>query len=185
MDYTYNAADLNAAHALDYVTGVERIVLGDADTTIITTNGFATNNLYSPTRVVAIHADALTAGHALHLDASADLSDASYSGYLVTGSAGNDTMIGGAGNDNLVGNGGADSLDGGVGNDILAGNAGADSLDGGEGVDTADYSASREAVQVNLLGTAQSGGDAEGDVLIDIENVTGSALDDTLIGDSK
>jgi len=174
LDYTYNAADSNAAHALDRVTGVDRFVLGDADTTIITTNGFATNNLHLPTRLVYIHADALTAGHALHLDASADLSDGTNSGYSVTGSAGNDTMIGWAGKDRFAG---------GAGNDSLVGNGGADSLDGGAGVDTADYRASDAAVNIDLRRTgAQSGGDAEGDVLTGIENVIGSNHNDIIIG---
>ncbi len=136
LDYTYNAEDPDAAHALDHVTGVERIVLGDAATTIITTNGFATKNILTPTRLVAIHADALAAGNALNLDASADESDAIHSGYYVTGSEGNDTMIGGAGNDSLVGNGGADSLIGGAGDDTLYGGAGDDTLLGGLGRDT-------------------------------------------------
>jgi len=160
LDYTYNAADPNAAHALDHVTGVERIVLGDAATTIITIDGFATNNLYSPTRVVAIHADALTAGNALNLDASADLSDAIGSGYYVTGSAGNDTMIGGAGNDSLVGNAGDDILNGGGGNDAIRGGDGNDVLHGGGGIDALFGDAGNDILHLNLNtdGLLDSGG---------------------------
>ncbi len=69
------------------------------------------------------------------------------------------------------------------GNNVLAGLGGADSLVGGEGSDTADYSASGEAVTVSLATGLGLGGDAEGDVLMSIENLTGSDYNDTLTGD--
>ena len=76
----------------------------------------------------------------------------------------------------LTGDTGANSLVGGSGADTLAGGAGADTLAGGAGTDLADYSASTVGVTVNLsLATSQSGGDAAGDILSGIENVTGSA----------
>jgi len=59
-----------------------------------------------------------------------------------------------------------------------------DTLDGGAGNDTASYEGSLEGIHVDLdLGTA-AGGDAEGDTLTDIENLTGSEFADTLIGDA-
>ena len=67
------------------------------------------------------------------------------------------------------------------GDDILDGGAGADLLDGGEGQDTASYEGSVEGVTIALDG-AVSGGDAEGDVLVSIENLTGSAFGDALTG---
>ncbi len=111
----------------------------------------------------------------------------------VTGSAFNDTLTGdsganaldgGAGNDLLDGGVGNDSLYGGAGNDTLIGGAGSDVLDGGAGTDTASYATSTAGVSVNLATAAVSGGDAAGDTLISIENVTGSAFNDTLTGDS-
>jgi len=114
----------------------------------------------------------------------------------VYGEAGNDTVMGGADNDQLFGGAGADHLMGGDRFDKLTGGAGADTLEGGVGVDgrmdadgymsvdTAVYEASLGAVSVDLsLGTA-SGGDAEGDVLISIEGVVGSAFSDHLVGDA-
>ncbi|MGB3408012.1 MAG: tandem-95 repeat protein, partial [Jannaschia sp.] len=94
-----------------------------------------------------------------------------------------------AGNDSLAGRDGDDTLEGGLGNDTLEGGAGADLLDGGEGRDRATYFAplepGSEGVSVNLaLGTA-SGGDAAGDTLISIEDVTGTQLADTLIGNDQ
>ena len=60
-----------------------------------------------------------------------------------------------------------------------------DTLDGGAGIDTASYGGSLEGIYVDLdLGTA-TGGDAEGDTLTNIENLTGSDFADTLIGDTQ
>lgn len=84
--------------------------------------------------------------------------------------------------DNLTGDAGANTLSGLDGNDTLIGGAGADVLNGGNGVDTADYSASGSAVNVNLSNGTGTGGDAQGDTLTEIENVTGTAFNDTLTG---
>ena len=83
----------------------------------------------------------------------------------------------------LTGNSGANVLTGLDGNDTLAGGAGADTLDGGTGTDTASYAASSSGVTVSLAAGTASGGDAQGDTLINIENLTGSGLNDTLEGD--
>ena len=101
----------------------------------------------------------------------------------VYGDEGSDTIWTGAGDDYLNGGAGNDMLFGENGNDTLVGGQGADALNGGAGIDTADYSASAAAVNVSLLTGQGLGGDAEGDTLASIENLTGSAFDDTLIGD--
>jgi Ca2+-binding RTX toxin-like protein len=101
-----------------------------------------------------------------------------------TGSDGNNVFSGGAGNDSLSGGAGDDHLNGDAGNDILIGGVGADHLDGGEGVDTASYAASTVTVTVNLATGTGSGGDAQGDTLVSIENVTGGQGNDTLLGNS-
>jgi glucose/arabinose dehydrogenase/uncharacterized protein (DUF2141 family) len=85
--------------------------------------------------------------------------------------------------DVLRGLGGNDMLFGGSSNDTLAGGPGADLLNGGPGIDTADYSSSAAAVNVNLQTGLGFGGDAQGDILISIENITGSSFNDMLIGD--
>jgi len=103
---------------------------------------------------------------------------------ILNGGYGNDTLNGGNDADLLSGGEGNDSLNGDAGDDILLSDAGNDTLDGGAGTDIADYSASDEAVTVDLgLGTG-SGGHAAGDTLSNIETVKGSANDDTLKGDS-
>ncbi len=63
-----------------------------------------------------------------------------------------------------------------AGNDKLSGGSGADILNGGLGNDTAYYETSDAGVFISLYNDAAAGGDAEGDDLNDIENVTGSAL---------
>ena len=93
-----------------------------------------------------------------------------------TGTAGDDRLEGGTGND---------TLNGLAGNDTLIGGAGADTLDGGTGTDTASYEGSSAAVTVSLAaGATNTGGDAEGDTLSNIENLTGSAHWDVLNGDA-
>ncbi|CAO4163445.1 DUF642 domain-containing protein [Methylorubrum populi] len=95
-----------------------------------------------------------------------------------------ENVIGSAFADSLTGDGNANVLSGGAGDDTLAGGGGADTLDGGAGLDTADYSTSGLAVAVNLMAGTGSGGSADGDVLIAIENVTGSAFADVLTGNT-
>jgi Ca2+-binding RTX toxin-like protein len=87
-------------------------------------------------------------------------------------------------NDGLVGNDFDNVLSGWFGDDGLEGNGGADILNGGWGVDNANYSTSPAGVTVCLLWHSASGGDAQGDQLISIENLIGSSHDDSLLGDN-
>ena len=96
-----------------------------------------------------------------------------------------ENLAGSGFDDTLIGNDAANKLSGGAGTDLLIGGAGTDTLDGGAGIDTASYAASRAGVNVNLLSGLGSGGDAQGDRLIGIENLVGSALDDTLVGSAQ
>ena len=101
---------------------------------------------------------------------------------ILRGGAGNDIINGDDGNDLLDGGVGNDTLDGGVGNDTLIGGNGADVMNGGDGFDAADYRTSTAGVNVNLATLVVVGGDADGDTLISIEHVLGSASDDTIVG---
>ena len=87
-----------------------------------------------------------------------------------------ENYVAGAGDDIIVGN---------EADNVLEGSAGADDIDGDAGLDTASYAGSSTAVTVNLSDGTASGGDAEGDSFTSIENLSGSAFDDTLIGDSS
>ena len=101
------------------------------------------------------------------------------------GGTGIDWLYGQAGHDYLWGYVGNDQLFGGVGNDHLIGGAGADVLDGGEGRDGADYRDSTSAVTVDLVAGTASGGTAEGDTLLSIENVYGTGYNDTFAGNAE
>lgn len=100
------------------------------------------------------------------------------------GSAKGDRLTGNPGNNRLSGGNGADDLRGAGGSDQLQGGAGADRLDGGAGIDTATYATSAAGVAVNLATGAGAGGEAAGDRLVNVENVTGSQHSDRLLGDS-
>ena len=111
---------------------------------------------------------------------------------LLSGGAAADRLEGGANSDILLGNGGDDYLLGQADDDVLIGGAGADNLDGGSDTllgngDTASYSSSAASVTVNLTTGAGTGGDAQGDVLANIENLVGADVDgvgDVLTGDT-
>jgi Ca2+-binding RTX toxin-like protein len=76
----------------------------------------------------------------------------------------------------LIGNG----LD-----NIIVADGGADTINGASGNDTASYQNSTAIVNVNLGAGTASGGDAAGDKLTSIENVTGGAYADILTGDDN
>ena len=102
----------------------------------------------------------------------------------ISGSGGNDDLTGGGGNDNLAGRNGDDVLNGNAGNDQLSGGRGADTLIGGAGSDTVSYADSEQGVRIDLESGDGHGGRAEGDTLRSIENLTGSSLNDRLMGNS-
>jgi Ca2+-binding RTX toxin-like protein len=139
-----------------------------------------------------------------------DLTDANSNGLAEATGAGGDAagdtyyyinnLLGSANNDTLTGNANANSLLGGAGNDTLAGGAGADVLIGGSsttdsagGSDWASYATSTFGVAVNLTDTNSdgladatgAGGDAAGDTYYYINNLLGSANNDTLTGNAN
>jgi Ca2+-binding RTX toxin-like protein len=91
-------------------------------------------------------------------------------------------LEGRGGRDDLCGMGGRDLLYGGDGDDWLDGGAGADTLYGDRGTDRATYEFSTAGVIVNLATGHGYRGDAEGDLLFDIENLYGSRYNDGLVG---
>ena len=85
-----------------------------------------------------------------------------------------ENVTGSQGADIISGDNGANTLKGLGGNDIMAGRGGADTIDGGAAIDTLTYKDSAVGVVVNLATGTATGGDAQGDKLISIENLTGS-----------
>lgn len=100
----------------------------------------------------------------------------------MSGGGGRDKLYGELGNDTLLGGTEDDSLWGGDGNDTLSGDGGADMLSGSGGYDTASYARSSAGVNVDLMRSWVNTGDAAGDTFSSIENLTGTAFDDTLRG---
>ena len=103
--------------------------------------------------------------------------------FNITGIA--NIITGTAGDDTLTGTAAADTLDGLGGNDVLIGGAGADTLIGGSGADTASYANAPAAVIANMTTPGSNTGHAAGDTYNGIENLTGSAFNDTLTGDAN
>ena len=99
--------------------------------------------------------------------------------------AGDDHITGNMADNWLDGGPGDDTLLGGPGDDYLEGRSGADTLDGGPGSDMATYFHSDAGVEVHLSGTIVAGGHADGDMLLNIEDLQGSSYNDILTGDSN
>jgi len=123
----------------------------------------------------------------------------------LTGGAGADQLDGGTGNDTAAYTGqvtlnlktgvhtgdaagdtfsGIEMLSGSSANDTFVGNGTTITFNGGAGTDIVDYSTSAAAVNVTLgaagVTTVATGGDAEGNSLVNIERVVGSSFADTL-----
>ena len=197
-----SAGTANGGDGADMLSGIENVVGSDHDDTL---SGDDADNVLSG----GVGDDTLTGGlgdDTLAGGAGSDTADYSQAGAGVSvdlaagsasGGAGNDTLSGiedvtgsdysdvlaGDAADNvLAGGSGDDSLDGGAGDDTLNGGLGDDTLDGGAGIDLVDYTDAGSAVSVNLQAGTATGGEGS-DAISNIENVAGSAYDDTLIGD--
>ena len=111
-----------------------------------------------------------------------------------TGGSGSDTLIsienlyGSAYGDILRGNAVGNQLYGAAGNDLIYVGPGtaSDRVDGGAGIDGVSYAYAGSGVNVNLgLTTAQATGGSGSDTIINIENLYGSAYEDTLKGNGS
>ena len=114
----------------------------------------------------------------------------------ISGGSGDDLLRGGKGNDTLDGGEGEDTIRADLGNDRILGSPGADYINGGDGVDAVDYSGSprgdgffHDGVVIDLSWSSHvvwgEGGHAEGDLLVNIETVIGSAFDDSIHVDDR
>ena len=101
------------------------------------------------------------------------------------------TIFGTDGRDDILdATDGADSYFARAGNDLIRGSAGPDIISGGLGLDVVIYENSPVApdgsgIQISLDFGFGTGGHAEGDILISIEDVLGSAGNDEIGGDDK
>lgn len=116
----------------------------------------------------------------------------------IHGEAGDDILLGEDGNDTLDGGAGSDELHGWFGDDVMLGGNGRDLfrqeryvdgddvMDGGGGIDTVSYGARRTETVVDLVaGTGGEVASGEADSYAFVENVDGSQVANTLIGDDQ
>jgi len=102
----------------------------------------------------------------------------------IVGTTGADILYGTAGADNIDGLEGNDIIDAGFGDDLLVGGLGDDFLIGGAGIDKASYEGATAGVRVTLASLAPQNTLSMGiDTLVLIEQLRGSAFNDTLTGD--
>jgi Ca2+-binding RTX toxin-like protein len=158
-----------AANILDGGAGADTLIGGAGDDTYIidNTSDTVTEDAAGGTDLVKIK---------ISTSGSYTLGDNIENATLI--SAVNFDVIGNAQNNVIMGNSKKNTIQGG---------AGADTLDGGAGEDTVSYADSADSVTVTLNGkipTTGVGGDAEGDTLVNFEDITGSAFADTLTGDA-
>jgi Ca2+-binding RTX toxin-like protein len=83
----------------------------------------------------------------------------------------------------LDGGDGDDIISSGDGDDTITGGAGADTIDGGDGTDTVSYSDAASGITLSLNSGNGHDGDAEGDSVVNVENIIGSDFDDDFTGD--
>ncbi len=95
-----------------------------------------------------------------------------------------ENIVGSTFNDIMRGTSGVNVMKGASGNDVIRGGAGGDDLDGGSGVNTLDYTTSTAGVKIDITANTASGGHAQGDDILNFQNVYGSGFNDVLIGSS-
>lgn len=104
---------------------------------------------------------------------------------ILYGEDGDDHITGAGGTDVIYGQDGQDTLVGGSSQDTLYGGAGADVIDGAGGSDWVRYGDATSGVAVSLLAGTGTMGDADGDLLSNVEWLWGSDFDDVLEGDNS
>lgn len=112
--------------------------------------------------------------------------DSSTSPTPPTGFPSSPTVVGTESNDDLNADWSReDYVDAKGGDDNITAVWSKDYIDGGAGNDTISYRWSGWVVDIDLLRSSQLSGDAEGDVLVNIENITGGNHNDILRGDDR
>ena len=105
-------------------------------------------------------------------------------GFTIAGGILIENATSGDGDDVLIGNGAANVLTANGGDDFLIGGLGGDTLNGGSGFDIASYREAASGVSASLTSGggsgSGSGGEAAGDSFTGIEELEGSAFNDTL-----
>lgn len=130
--------------------------------------------------------DADTISNFEHLvgSAYADTLTGSASSNQLTAGDGNDTVYAGNGSDTITGGTGDDLLYAEAGNDTFISGVGDDTFDGGSDADTVSFVSDIAGVTASLTSATATDGWGDADTFVGIENLTGSAYNDTLTGGS-
>ncbi|MFK7875194.1 MAG: hypothetical protein AB8B71_05370 [Paracoccaceae bacterium] len=172
----FNSLDLEGA---THLSGW-RVDGGDETDTLHVTGDFDLNTGAGPDGALFVNFENVTS-----IGNGANLTGDSADNFLI-GSLGDDTLRGGAGDDTLYANIRAPGSDVSADDvDVLIGGAGADELRGYAGGTrtTVDYSDAETSVYIKYAGISGRGfrGEAQGDVLWNINGIRGSNFDDILI----
>jgi Ca2+-binding RTX toxin-like protein len=196
------ATGVGGEAAGDTLIGIENIIgsdgfgdtlIGDADTNYLSgaggddfldggagadslIGGAGTDTAYYYSSVAGVTVN-LANGAASGGDAQADYLNGIEQ--VIGSNTGGDTLTGDSGTNYLAGFGGNDTIDGG---------AAFDSLSGGAGTDTVSYASATSGVTVIMDYYAANSGvswdGSSGDLILDFENIFGSAQNDILLGDA-
>jgi Ca2+-binding RTX toxin-like protein len=178
---TVGYTDSTVAVTLNLMTGIHSgIAAGDTYVDIETLRGTALNDIFIG-GTTAMGLDGAAGQDLVSYEQSTTAVTIDLKTNVNAGDAAGDTFTG---IEIFQGSSFDDTLSGSTGSDIFIGGAGADRIDGREGLDSAWYINSATAVNINLQTGVTQGGDAQGDVLLNIERVVGSHFDDTLTGDA-
>lgn len=153
----------------------------DSDTLRLSLGGLKTGIVFDTKGIVSGKAFSLGGGTIKNIEALLYLRGTEFNDTLTL--ATQDTLLevnAGAGDDTIISNASSVAVMGGKGADRFISGVAGDTFDGGEGVDTIDYSRSTTAVTVNLA----TGVGARGDTVTNVENITGSNLNDALTGNA-
>jgi len=126
----------------------------------------------------------LAGGTIQNFEDLAHLTGSAFGDTITVGTQTNLLLVDGAGgNDQVIASGSSVNFNGGTGDDTFVSGIAGDRFDGGDGFDTADYSHYGSGIAVTLGATAGvEGSGPGGDVLVNVEQVLGSAFADTLAG---
>lgn len=167
----------------DTLFGIEEILTGtgsDVFNITDTTYAYAINGAAG---VDMLDLSALAAGNSI--TASLLTGTIAISGGTTISVTAVENLRGTVGADYITGDSGNNALYGMGGNDTFIATSGTDSYDGGTGIDTLDFSSATGIININLFGgLINNGGFGNGGTVTGVENVIGTAFNDTIAGNN-
>ena len=170
---------------INYFTGANAVAANGGNNVELTGSHLVTEDLLDPTTVSGTRGQITPVHIGMWQDLGVPIVEPSSGADTLYGFESIDDVINASGgNDVVYGLTGDDTLNGGGGNDILEGGDDGDALSGSSGTDAAAYMTATSGLTADLNNTGVNTGDAAGDTYSSIENLIGSAFDDTLRGTS-